>query len=67
VIVGAGSQDVKIPLVLTMTKEIDIRGVFRYANDYPIALAMVASGKVTIIPGPYLEGPRAPRPPSRDL
>ncbi|KAI5695944.1 hypothetical protein M8J76_015355 [Diaphorina citri] len=48
VIVGAGSQDVKIPLVLTMTKEIDIRGVFRYANDYPIALAMVASGKVDV-------------------
>lgn len=48
VIVGCGSQEVKIPLVLTMTKEIDIRGVFRYANDYPIALAMVASGKVDV-------------------
>lgn len=47
VIVGAGSTEVKIPLVLTMTKEIDIRGVFRYANDYPIALSMVASGKVS--------------------
>uniref|UniRef100_A0A8D8R9R5 Sorbitol dehydrogenase n=1 Tax=Cacopsylla melanoneura TaxID=428564 RepID=A0A8D8R9R5_9HEMI len=49
VIVGAGSQEVKIPLVLTMSKEIDIRGVFRYANDYPIALSMVASGKIDVM------------------
>lgn len=48
VVVGCGSHYVKLPLVQAMTKEIDIRGVFRYANDYPTALSMVASGKINI-------------------
>lgn len=33
VVVGMGAVDVKIPLILGLTKEVDIRGCFRYANE----------------------------------
>ncbi|KAG8335549.1 hypothetical protein J6590_064830 [Homalodisca vitripennis] len=48
VIVGMGSSEVKVPLTPLAAREVDIRGVFRYCNDYPLALAMVASGKVNV-------------------
>lgn len=32
VVVGMGSPDVQIPLMNALTREIDIRGVFRYVN-----------------------------------
>ena len=49
VIVGmSGSADTKLPLINALAREVDIRGVFRYCNDYPAALAMVASGKVNV-------------------
>lgn len=48
VIVGCGPPEVKIPLIGQLSREVDIRGVFRYCNDYPAALALVSTGKAKV-------------------
>ncbi len=51
VAVGMGEQEIRIPLIKTcMRKEVDLRGVFRYANCYPKAIAMAAEGKIQLAP-----------------
>ncbi|KAK2167480.1 hypothetical protein LSH36_27g06046 [Paralvinella palmiformis] len=50
-LVGMGAPEVQIPLPAhILAREVDIRGIFRYANSYPIALDMVASGRVDVKP-----------------
>jgi len=39
-----------LPILEAAVREIDIRGVFRYANCYPTALSMIASGTVNVKP-----------------
>ncbi|KAK3765707.1 hypothetical protein RRG08_026182 [Elysia crispata] len=50
VLVGLGQEMVEMPVVNAGVREVDIRGIFRYVNCYPTALAMIASGKVNVKP-----------------
>ncbi|TKS70214.1 Sorbitol dehydrogenase [Collichthys lucidus] len=50
VLVGLGNEMATIPLINAAVREVDIRGVFRYCNTWPMAIAMLASGKVNVKP-----------------
>ena len=48
VMVGMGSTDVTVPTALLQGKELLVTGSFRYANTYPTAIALAASGAVDL-------------------
>ncbi|CAH1958616.1 unnamed protein product [Acanthoscelides obtectus] len=50
VLVGLGKFEMNLPLTSALIKEVDIRGVFRYNNDYPTAIEMVRSGRINVKP-----------------
>jgi len=49
-LVGMGKLEMNLPLTSALIREVDIRGVFRYNNDYPTAIEMVRSGAINVKP-----------------
>jgi len=50
VIVGVGAPIISVPLLSALIREVDIRGVFRYANCYPRALSLLAQKRIDVTP-----------------
>ncbi|KAL0188285.1 hypothetical protein M9458_015384, partial [Cirrhinus mrigala] len=50
VLVGHGSEMATVPLFNAASREVDIRGVFRYCNSWPVAISMLASKKLNVKP-----------------
>ncbi|SJM49004.1 Sorbitol dehydrogenase [Arthrobacter rhombi] len=48
VLVGMGADEVSVSVPLIQGRELTISGVFRYANTYPTALGLIASGAVDV-------------------
>ncbi|KYO21448.1 sorbitol dehydrogenase [Alligator mississippiensis] len=50
VLVGMGQEMVTIPIVNAAVREVDIRGIFRYCNTWPMAISLLASKRVNVKP-----------------
>ncbi len=50
VLVGMGADEVSIAVPQVQGRELTLTGIFRYANTYPAALALIASGAVQVDP-----------------
>lgn len=48
ILVGLGADDVELPVSYIQNREIWLSGVFRYANTWPLAIQLVAEGKVDL-------------------
>ncbi|GAA1176830.1 NAD(P)-dependent alcohol dehydrogenase [Nesterenkonia xinjiangensis] len=48
VLIGMGADDVTIPLSAVQNRELEVTGVFRYANTWPTAIELVRSGRVDL-------------------
>ena len=48
VLVGMGAAELLLPLSLVQERELVLTGTFRYANVYPTAIALAASGRVQL-------------------
>uniref|UniRef100_UPI00398E9DA5 sorbitol dehydrogenase-like n=1 Tax=Pristiophorus japonicus TaxID=55135 RepID=UPI00398E9DA5 len=50
VLVGLGNPSANIPVLDVIIRELDVRGVFRYCNTWPVAIAMLASKRIDVKP-----------------
>lgn len=48
VLIGAGATDISVPIGPVQARELEIVGLFRYANTWPTAIAMVEAGQVDL-------------------
>lgn len=48
VLVGLGSDDLEIPVNLIQNRELTLTGVFRYANTWPLAIALLSTGCIDL-------------------
>lgn len=48
VLVGMGAATMELPVGLIQARELRVTGVFRYANCYPAAIALAASGAIDL-------------------
>ncbi|MGV0642097.1 NAD(P)-dependent alcohol dehydrogenase [Mycolicibacterium sp. XJ879] len=48
VLVGLGAESMELPVQVIQNRELVLTGVFRYANTWPTAIALVESGKVDL-------------------
>ncbi len=48
VLVGMGADDITLPVSYLQTREIELTGTFRYANTWPTAIALAASGRIDL-------------------
>ncbi|SNR36223.1 L-iditol 2-dehydrogenase [Haloechinothrix alba] len=48
VLVGMGAEEIPLSLSHVQEREIAVAGTFRYANTWPTAIALVASGRVNV-------------------
>ncbi|TDD25946.1 NAD(P)-dependent alcohol dehydrogenase [Nonomuraea diastatica] len=48
VLVGMGDDGLPLPLTFIQSREIEVTGTFRYANTWPTAIALAASGQVDV-------------------
>eukprot|EP00953_Heterococcus_sp_UTEX-ZZ885_P008258 4956-Heterococcus_DN1.PRE.5 len=49
-LIGMGCQQMTLPLTTSASREIDILGVFRYRNTYPLAIQMISKGAIDVQP-----------------
>ena len=48
VLVGSGAESMELPTQVIQNRELVLTGVFRYANTWPTAIALVESGRVDL-------------------
>lgn len=48
VLVGMGALEIPLPISVIQNRELIVTGIFRYANTWPTAIELVASGKVDL-------------------